>query len=285
MATRTGASERAASRAKRKTERLVDRIEQRLPGPLRRIVETSRGDDILLFAAGLAFYALISIVPLVIFVAWLSGLVLGEERVHQVAQRLQSAAPQNLEVGQFLERVAELGNSLGVTAILVGLWPATSYGAGLRRAFHRLSVTNRREMEGLRGRGLALLVLLPLFVLGSLVGAYAGTALVGNGIAAGFLGAALALVAGFVGAAVGAALIYRIFPPEPMSWREIGVGVLWSAGSIAILSLGFALFIGLGANFQEHYASSGMAALVLLGLWLFLANALLLVGYRLSTRS
>lgn len=285
MAKRGGKGRRVASKAKRKTERLVDRVEQRLPGPLGRIVQTLRGDDILLYSAGLGFYALISIVPLVIVVAWLTGLVLGDDRVQQVAQQLQDAAPRNLQAGDFLERVVEQGTSLGLTAVVVGLWPATSYGAGLRRALHHLSGTDRKEMEGLRGRGLALLVLLPLFVLGSLVGAYAGTAVVGDGLAAGFLGAALALVVGFVGTAVGAALIYRIFPPERMSWREIGVGVLWAASSISILSLGFALFLSLGANFQDHYASSGMGALVLLGLWLFLANALLLVGYRLAARS
>ena len=257
-------------------------MQERLPGPLGRIVETARGDDILLFAAGLAFYALVSVVPLAMVMAWVASLALGDDRVRQVAQQLETVAPKNIQAGQFLERVAQQGTSVGVAALVAGLWPATSYGAGLRRAFHRLSTPDKPEMEGLRGRGLALLVLLPLFVIGSLIGSYAGTTVVGQGLAWGFLGAVLALLAGFVGTAVGSALIFWIFPPERMSAREIGVAVLWTASSVSILSLGFTLFISVGADFQEHYASSGMAALILLALWLFLANALLLVGYRMA---
>jgi YihY family inner membrane protein len=273
---------RATSAAKLRGARIADWMQERLPGPVGRIVETARSDDILLFAAGLAFYALVSVVPLAVLMAWVASLALGDDRVQQAAQQLQSVAPKNLQAGQFLERVARLGTSVGVAARVAALWPATSYGAGLRRALHRLSTPAKPEMQGIRGRGLALVVLLPLFVVGSLIGSYAGSTLVGEGVAWGFLGAVLALLMGFVGTAVASGLIFWIFPPERMPAREIGVAVLWTATSVSILSLGFTLFISFGANFQEHYASSGMATLVLLALWLFLANALLLVGYRMA---
>jgi hypothetical protein len=37
--------------------------------------------------------------------------------------------------------------------------------------------------------------------------------------------------------------------------------------------------------FEEHYATSGLAGLVLLALWLFLSNAMVLIGYRVALKS
>jgi YihY family inner membrane protein len=262
--------------------RLVDRLEQRLPQPARTILEKARGQDVMLFASGLSFYALVSVVPLAILVIWVSSLVLGDQRVHAFAAELKHVAPKNLDVGRFVQRVADLGTSLGVLALLTALWPATSYGAGLRRAFDRLGPKNPKEPRGMKGRGLALVVLLPLFVMGSLLGSYVGTALLGGSTLDEVLGVGLAFVLGFVGTAIAVALIYRLFPPERLELRAIVHGTIWSATTISLLSLAFTLFVDLGANFQEHYGTSGVAALVLLAVWLFLANALLLVGFRVA---
>src|SRR2546421_11513809 len=165
---------RAAGRKARSATRWVDRVERKLPRPVRRIFERSRDQDILLFASGLAFYALVSVVPLAIFVIWVISLIVGDQRIHQLATELKRVAPKSLDVGGFVQRVANLGTSIGVISLVTALWPASSYGAGLRRAFDRLGPKNPKELKGLKGRGLALLVLLPVFVLGSLLGSYAG---------------------------------------------------------------------------------------------------------------
>jgi hypothetical protein len=55
---------------------------------------------------------------------------------------------------------------------------------------------------------------------------------------------------------------------------------LVTAAGVSVLTLAFAVILGTGADFKEHYAISGVAGLVLLAVWLFLANALLLVGFR-----
>jgi len=235
-----------------------------------------------LFASGLSFYALVSIVPLAIFVVWVTSLILGDQRIHSFAGELKRVAPKNLDAGRFVQRVADLGTTLGLPALVTALWPASSYGAGLRRAFDHVGPKNPKEARGLKGRGLALIVLLPLFVMGSLIGSYAGTALVGKGTLARVLGVLLALVIGFAGTAVGVALIYWIFPPERMELRSILRGTAWSAATISLLSLGFVAVIGAGSNLAEHYGTSGIGVLVMLAVWLFLSNALLLVGYRVA---
>lgn len=47
------------------------------------------------------------------------------------------------------------------------------------------------------------------------------------------------------------------------------------------MSLLFA-FLASGADFEKRYAISGLAAVVAVGLWLFWANVLVLVGYRVA---
>jgi membrane protein len=257
-----------------------ERIRGRFPPTLRKA--TDAGNDVFLYSAGLAFYGLISAVPMTIVVLWVISLIAGDDRVHQLARTLSDVLPDNLGADKALVRVAALGSGLGVPAFVASLWPASAYGAGLRRAFDRLSPkASRTKLEGLRGRGLALVVLLPMLTVGTLAGALAATTVFAEGFLR-ILGWVLALSVAFVGAAVSVAVIYRIFPPEKLTWRAVARGTLVTAVGIAVLSLAFALLVGLGGDFQRHYGVTGFAAIVLLGVWLFLANAVLLVGYRVA---
>ncbi|HVL64225.1 MAG TPA: YihY/virulence factor BrkB family protein [Actinomycetota bacterium] len=260
-------------------------IVDRLPGPARAVVRRAREDDILLFASSLAFYAVVSLIPLVIVVLWIVGLFVGDEEVKRLAATVRDVAPEKLGVDRALVRVARLGTGIGLPAVAAALWPATAYGAGLKRAFESLSSRGRKEMRGLRGRGLAILVLLPLFVLGGLLGAYGAAALTGDTGVARVLGWALALPGAFIFVVLVVGLIYRVFAPEAFGAPALWRGAAACALGVAILSVFFTIYLGTAANFQERYATSGLAALVLLALWLFLANVLLLVGYKVALES
>jgi uncharacterized BrkB/YihY/UPF0761 family membrane protein len=266
---------REANRLKRR----AGELRAKLPAPVRRFLAEAHEQDLFLLAAGLAFYALVSVAPLVILVMWVTSLVVGDDRLRQLASEVGRYAPNGIGIDKGLTRVAQLGATVGVWAIVTALWPATAYGAGLRRAFDRLS-PKREQLEGLRGRGLAFFVLFPVFVLGSLISAYAGSKALGNGTVGQIAGIVVALTTGFAGAAAAIVLIYRIFPATRMAWREIGKATLVSAAGIAVLSAGYVAFLGMGTNFEQHYLTSSLAGVVLLGVWLFLANALLLVGYK-----
>ena len=259
-------------------------LERAAPRWVRDVAREAGREDILLFAAGLAFYALVSVAPLTILVLWITSLVIGDSKVQVLAEELRRIAPTNLGADKALQRIAALGTQVGVPAIVAGLWPATSYGAGLKRAFERLSSRKGRQAKGLRGRGLALLVLLPLWVVGGLVSSYLGTTLLGEDLGARIVGVIVAVVTGFFGAAFGIALIYRIFPPDPLSWRAIAKGTAVTAAGVSVLSAAFSLYLGVAANFEQHYASTGLAGFVLLAVWLFLSNTLLLVGFKAAAK-
>ncbi|HEX2031896.1 MAG TPA: YhjD/YihY/BrkB family envelope integrity protein [Actinomycetota bacterium] len=265
--------------------RAVRWLRRRLPPPLRRAIEDASGQDIPLHAAGLAFFALVSLIPLTIVAMWVASLVAGEGRVERLAQALAAIAPRNLGADRALIRVAELGTSLGVVAIVAALAPATAYGSGLARAFRRLSPKDPpEELRGVLGRGLLLLVVVPLFVLGTMLAAFAATSLFEEALLRA-LGWVLALALAFLGGGLAAALIYRVFPPEALPWRAVLRGAAVSGAGVALLTVAFAAIVGLGADFTKYYAMSGLAGIVLLATWLFVANAALLTGYRVALRA
>ena len=265
-------------------EHLGDRIVERLPRPVAAIVRRLRQEDIFLLSAGLAFYALVAVVPFSMLVLWIVSHIAGSGSVHQVADFLSRRLPPKLPVGDALTRVADLGGSLGIGALVALVWPATAYGAGLARAFDRLCPGADEPAKGLRGRALALALVgvMPALVLVGLVATYAGTSLADHGFVAGILGWALALAVGLLTSGAAAAAIYKLFSPRPVGARGVVQGGALAGAAISLLSAGYAVFLHFGTDFEHRYATSGLAAVVLLALWLFLANAVILVGYQVA---
>lgn len=265
----------------------MDAVQDRLPGPVAEVVRWLRNEDVFLLSAALAFYALVSVVPFSILVLWVVSVFTGESRVKEVADRLADVLPANLGVEGAFQRVADLGARLGVGALLALLWPATAYGSGLRRAFDRLSRNRDEEAKGLRGRALAfgLLGVVPALALAALVASLLGTKVLGEGPLATVLGWLLALVFGFVAGTLGATALYRLFAPGHLSTKAMVRGAAAAAAAIAVVSVGYVAFLNVGADFERRYATSGLAAIVLLALWLYLANALILLGFRIAQES
>jgi uncharacterized BrkB/YihY/UPF0761 family membrane protein len=74
----TATRSRATSGPVRLSGRIVEQVRRRLPRPLRHVLDQARGQDILLCAASLGFYAIVSVVPLTILVMWILSVVLGD---------------------------------------------------------------------------------------------------------------------------------------------------------------------------------------------------------------
>ncbi len=264
--------------------RIADTVEKRLPGPMAAVVRRLRSEDVFLLAAALSFYALVSVVPFAVLVLWLVSLITGKARVHEVANQLARHLPVELGVEDALQRVADLGAGLGLGALAALVWPATAYGAGLRRSFARLACNRDEDVKGLRGRALALglIGVVPALSLAGLVAGYLGTAVVGHGGLALVAGWVLALAFAFVASAVGVAVIYRLFTPLSLGWASIARGAVAAAAAISVVSLGYVIFLNSGVDFQHRYATSSLAAVVLLAFWLFMTNALILVGFQIA---
>ncbi|TVR21741.1 MAG: YihY/virulence factor BrkB family protein [Ilumatobacter sp.] len=269
------------SEIRRWWSRRVDALEDRLPRPVADVAERLREGDVLLFAGGLAFYCLVSLVPLLLLVAWVTGSILGEDRVESLAGRISDAAPGDADIDSFVQSVLEVGTGVGVIALLAAVWPATAFGGGLTRALDTVSVDEDPTMHGLRGRARALVVIvvLPLLVMGGFAALSLLTGLIDGGPIGTLIGWTVAIV---VGAAVTWAAVIALhwwFGPADLSFRSLATGSAVAAAGMAIMTPGYFVYLAYGTNWEERVAGTGLAAVVLLCLWLYIANLLLLAGY------
>lgn len=126
--------------------------------------------------------------------------------------------------------------------------------------------------------GLGMVLMLPVVVLGGIPLMFLLSTLVGDGVVETVLGWTLALVVGtFVATALTTAL-YHAFSPESLGLRESLTGAAVTAVVTTVFSLGFVVYLKLG-NTEERFGGGVIAVVVLLDLWLFVANVLLLAGY------
>lgn len=262
--------------------RPVDVAERHLPGPVARLVQWARSDESLSTAASLAFFALVSLPPTAMIVFWVTGVIAGEERISQLGEQLSAIAPAEVDADELIVETVEVATALGWGSVLAALWPATAYGAGLARAFDRLTPTGRRPMDGLRGRLLviALIALLPLLVLSALGVLLILPRLLGDEVLAQLLGVGAAAALALGGLTGVLALLYNLFSPADVGPRAALRGGAWAAAAITVITAGYAVYLRVGANFEERYGSSAVAAVILLALWLYLVNGALIVGYK-----
>jgi membrane protein len=263
---------------------LLERAHDRLPPSLSSLLESARENEILLYAGGLAFYGLVSIAPFVVIGFWIAGMVVGEDSMQQLGENIDELMPAGTNVSSVVSSLSGVGPSVGFMALVAALWPATAYGSGLVRAFDRISHEPERSMQGVRGRAQALLfvVLLPALLLGALAVSYLATGLFDGGTAGMVAAWALAIAAGFAVTFVVLSVIYVVFGPTRLPAGATATGAAAASAVLAVMSLGYVVYLGQGADFEERVAGSGFAAVVLLALWLYAANAILLVGFTLA---
>lgn len=243
-----------------------------------------RGRDLALIAAGLTFYAGISVVPLLLLAIALTSLLIGPETVRGYLDTLGGVLPDELGAPDALAALAEAGTTLTFVGGVLALLPMTFYGEGVRRALLRFT-DERDSYTGWRGRlaVVPLLLVSPfllypvLLVVPVLAGLQAG----GFGsrvaeVALGFYTVLFALVGPLVWG-------FRVVAAGMLRWRAVLIGAFFTAASLAGFLQGFVLFLRLplsiGAPFGGLEVVGGVVAL---GLWLFLLHLVVIAGWLLT---
>ena len=253
----------------------------------RRVVTESRDDNVPLLAAGVAFYALISLVPAMAAVIATYGLVADPAEVADQMASLSEALP--AQAGDLLveqvERIAAASSGArgagAALALATALWTASS---GMRWMMSALSLTydQRETRTFLRLRGRALLLTIAataaLVVSVGLIAALPAvcgllgireTGVLVAGVLRWPLLAALVLV--------GFSALYRFGPDRaPARWRWVTPGSLVATVIWLAASAGFALYAAVAGSFDETYGPLG--GVVVLLLWLHLSSLAVLVG-------
>jgi uncharacterized BrkB/YihY/UPF0761 family membrane protein len=252
-----------------------------LPGPLRRLLGWLRSSEFVVTSSSLAFYAMVSLPPMVIIAFWIAGAFVDESALRDLGREVDTRTPESLPVADVLRTLIDVAGRTGPVALLAAAWPATTYGAALARAFSQVAPGERRRIRSWRGRLLALAVIavLPLAVFSGLAALYVLPRLLGSGWP---LRVALA-VGALAGLAALIAFLYRLFELHDTRWDDDLLGAAAAAGLVALTTGGYLVYLEV-TDLTERYGATALATAVLLGLWLLLGNAALLAGYRFALR-
>ncbi len=262
------------------SERVRERwrsVARRLPPGINRIAERIAGRELLLEASSLGFYGLVSALPMLTIAFSLVGAIAGDAQLEQLAQQADENGPAG--AGQILEQLLESSDTLSWAAVLFAIWPATAYGGGLRRALSRATEEDATA-PGLRGRATAvgMVFALPVLLLAGLPLVTILTSFGNDGVVGTVLGWGLALVAGITLLTLILTVLYNAFAPDRLRWRETLRGAAITAAVTTVFSIGFVAYLRLG-NVEDRFGGATIGLIVMLGVYLFVANALLLAGF------
>jgi membrane protein len=256
----------------------------------KRAAKEVKADQVPLLAAGVAFYALLSLFPAIIAGVSIYGLVADPTTVQdQIAKLTQVLSPETATlVGEQLKQVTSgAGGALGlatVVGILTALWSASS-GMKAMITGVNLAYDETETRKFVKLRGLALLLTLGAMVL---VGVALAT-IVGYPPIADNLPTVLrwlvailrfVILGGLL--VVGLAVLYRYAPDRDQpkwSWVSWGSGIatlLW-----VLATIGFSLYANSFGNYNKTYGA--LAGVIILMFWLFLSAFVVLVGAELNT--
>lgn len=261
---------------------------------LLRVKDESKRDNVPLLGAGVAFYALLALVPALVAIVSIYGLVASPADVQRQISDSLSAAP--AEVRSLLEQqltniVTASDSGLGIGAvvgILTALWSASS---GMK---HLMSAINAAyDEEDTRGfvklRGTALLLTVAA-VVGLIVAVGVIAILPAAMRAAGVGGAARWTVSilrwPLLGAlmAAGLSVLYRYAPDrdEP-KWSWVGLGSIVAVVGFIVASLLFSFYTSNFASFGETYGSLGSIIVVML--WLMISATVVILGAEINAEA
>ena len=258
---------------------------------LKRVFADVGEDNVSLMAAGVAFYALLSLAPAFTALVALYGLAFDTSQVQAQVASMEDVVPQEartLIASQLTTIVQANSSQLGiglVVSLAIALWSANS-GTGALMSALNVAYAEREKRNLLRYYGSALLLTGALILFGvvSLILIAIIPAAIGL-LPLGRFGTILVdwirwpvLIVLF---SVGLSIVYRYAPSrnEPrwnwVSWGAVAATMLWVIGSAL-----FSVYVGQFASYNRTYGSLG--AVVVMLMWFWLSAFAVLLGAELN---
>ena len=240
---------------------------------LRAVVALAMDRNLTYLAAGLAFYAFVSLIPLILFTVAVASFVGGDALAGRVmgmlSQQLSSAGQSG--VTQELTKTTGRGPA-SVVGFLGLAWSALKLFRGLDQAFDELYPGDIESslLEQVRN-GLVVMVGIALAI--GLV--------VAVGVALSFLPLEFPFINVFVSLLLAIVLglaflpLYYVLPPVDVPIREVLPGAAVAAGGWVLLQIGFRAY---AANASRFGAYGMIGAVLLFITWLYFASIVILLG-------
>jgi membrane protein len=256
----------------------------------KRVVSEIQKDDVFGRAAQLAYYFLLALFPLLLFLTSVIGLLLGSgtglrHSLFSYLSRVLPGSAYQLVDSTIYEVSAASGGGKVVFGILAALWAASNGMGAITQALNvAYNVKETRPWWKQRLTAVGLTVGLSVLIISALVLVLTG------GRLAGFVASHFGFTEVFViswkilqwplllGCMLLAfALIYYLAPDvADQKWIWITPGSVIGLGLWLLVSVGFKLYLHFFDSYSKTYGALG--AVIVLMLWLYLTGAAILIG-------
>ena len=265
------------------------------PGDFKRAFGRFQKDEMTQWAAGLTYYSLLSLFPALLVAVSVLGVFGQEGLITDAAEYLKDvgAPPETIDAVTSALASAQSQRGTAVTALVFGLVTAL-YGAS--GAFGSVGAALNHVWRVEEGRGFVkhkLHNLMWTILIGALVLFTCVLVFLGGGLARDVLGAIgmgenvaeVWSIARWPAALLSATLIYAVVyyaapNVEVRRWQYITPGAVFGVGAWILATAGFFVYV---SHFSSYAATYGaFAAVVILLIWLWLTNVVLLFGAELN---
>ena len=241
------------------------------------------------FAATLAYYALFSLFPLVLFLLAILSFVLenSDQAYAQTVRFIHNAIPISFSViSDNLKEVVDLRGQIGVIGAVGALWSASAFFSTLARSINRawpqvkLRTLVQTRLFALAMIG-ALFLLLLLSLASTTFASLLPTMLTWFGFDQSLLESPLwVIMPRIISILLTFSLfiaIYRWVPNKVVHWRAVFWGAAFSAAAWDLAKFVFTIYLRSGlVRYEFVYGSLG--TLVALMLWIYISNLITLFG-------
>jgi len=255
-------------------------------------------DNSLQTAAAIAYYALFSLFPLLIFLAGVTGLFLNERAQASIVDAVLRAVPLDSQEGRrtvqnAVHSIAQPGSlALGIAGLLGMAWAATAMFAVVRQALTRAyGLPHQRPYFQQKLVDLAMVVAFGAFFAVSI----SATAFLRIVRARSEEMAALGDVARAVGllwdvssyllpmglSFVAFSVLYSLVPPSHKSLADVWPGAAFAAATFEAAKLAFSIYLEHFSRYDLIFGSLGAAASFLF--WVYLSAAVMLFGAEMAS--
>lgn len=265
---------------------------------VRRAAQEFSRDHCSHLAAGISYYALFAIFPLLIFVAGITGLILREAELQQrLVNSILDAVPLDSSEGrsQLQDIVAGLGQGssgiIGLVGLLLTGWSASSLFGAIRRSINiAYNIDAPRPLVQQKLVDLGMLLALAPFFLASIIlsgiSAFARSALQEVPVISIVAGQPIVWEASALGISTITSFaafltLYWVVPATKLGLRDVWPGAVAAAVLFEIAKFGFSFYL---ANFGNYDAVLGtLGAGVFLLLWVNLSSNIMLFGAQVAS--
>lgn len=269
--------------------RTVHRWRARLPKLtfLRRLINDIVDDDVIDYGAMMAYYAVLSLFPMLVFIVTIALLVIDPATIHEGVLMATRTLPESARqmISEWVTNFINAADGgLAIGSFVIALWGASrgaaSLGFALDRIAKRVETRSWLKRQAIAiavtiGVALMIVVALGLLVLGPPVGHYVADRFglggafdiaweIGRWVGAGFL------------VMVVWAIAYHFLPDTKTPFRLFSIGSFVGIAMWIVVSLGFNFYLTRFGSYETTYGALGGAIVFLT--WLWLSNIALLVG-------